>query len=63
MSFETVTGEEVNALIRGESLDRASVTDLLDQAATEDGVEMARPVKTEPAPDADIDPGTLPQPG
>ena len=63
LSFETVSGEEVNALIRGESLERTNVSDLLDDAAADNDVEMARPVKTDPKPDTDLDPGTLPQPG
>ncbi len=62
LKFETISGEEVNALIRGETLQRTGVSDLLDDAASGDGVEMARPVKTEPPPETDIDPGTLPQP-
>ncbi|MFQ5591987.1 MAG: ATP-dependent zinc metalloprotease FtsH [Phycisphaerae bacterium] len=64
LKFETITGEETNALLRGESLDRATVADLLDEAAAADrSVGMARPVKAQPRPDADIGEGTLPQPG
>lgn len=63
LKFETVTGEETNALIRGESLDRASVSDLLDGATPDNGVGVARPVKADPEPDADLGEGTLPQPG
>ncbi len=66
LKFETVSGEEVNALIRGETIDRAGVADLLDQAAKDDPVGLARPVKVDPKTSPDIGDGTsgpLPQPG
>ena len=63
LKFETITGEETNALLRGESLDRASVSDLLDDAAADDNVGVARPVKADPKPDTELGEGTLPQPG
>ncbi len=64
LRYETITGDEVNALIRGESLDRSSVSDLLDDdAASADSVGMARPVKAAPPkPGADLGGGALPQP-
>jgi len=64
LKFETITGEEVNALIRGETIDRAGVSDLLDKAAAEDNVGMARPVKVDPKPKPEMGdgPGPLPQP-
>jgi cell division protease FtsH len=64
LKFETITGEEVNAIIRGESIARASVSDLLDQADAEPGrVGMARPVTPEPRPQSDMGGGAVPQPG
>jgi len=64
LRFETITGDEVNALIRGESLDRSSVSDLLDdEAASVEDVGQARPVKAKPEPDADLGGEVLPQPG
>ena len=65
LTYETLTGEEVNALIRGESLERASVSDLLDHAAAENGVGLARPVEAEPEPKPKpkLGEGPLPQPG
>ncbi len=65
LKFETITGEEVNALIRGESLDRSSVADLLDRAdVSKTGpVGEARPIAQKPKPDTNLGDGTLPQPG
>jgi len=63
LQYETITGEEVNAVIRGEKLERASVSDLLDIADREGKPPVARPVETEDRPKTDLGPGTLPQPG
>lgn len=64
MTHETITGEEVNALIRGESLERPSVGDLLDrEAQNTPAVGTARPVKADAKPEEDLGGGTLPQPG
>jgi cell division protease FtsH len=62
LKYETVTGEEINALIRGESVERASVSDLLDSAAKDENVGAARPVKIDPEPKTDLGGGALPQP-
>ncbi len=62
LRLETLTGDEVNAIIRGESLERAGVNDLLDSAAAEPPVGLARPVKVDPKPDTDVSGGALPQP-
>ena len=61
LKFETLTGEEVNAVIRGESIERATVSDLLDGAA-KPAITMARPIGGEPRTRPEIGPGTLPQP-
>ncbi|MHC4063060.1 MAG: ATP-dependent zinc metalloprotease FtsH [Planctomycetota bacterium] len=65
LAYETVTGEEVNALIRGEALDKPSVTDLLDDAEKpKPAVGTARPVSAEPEkPGPDLSSGPLPMPG
>jgi cell division protease FtsH len=64
LKYETITGEEVNALIRGESIERASVSDLLDMPdAQGESVGLARPVKAEPEPESDLESGALPEPG
>jgi cell division protease FtsH len=60
--FETITGEEVNALIRGETLERPSVSDLLDRMADDPAVGVARPVRAEPKRGADFGGGALPHP-
>lgn len=62
LKFETLTGEEVNALIRGESLDRPGVSDLLDSAVSEGNVGVARPVSADPKPHTDLGDGAVPQP-
>ncbi len=62
LKYETLSCDEVNAVIRGESLDRAAVADLLDaaEAATSAQVGTARPVTADPKPD--LGDGPLPQP-
>jgi len=63
LKFETITGEEINALIRGESIDRPGVADLLDAAGPGPGkVGVARPVQLDPQPQAGVGQGPLPQP-
>jgi cell division protease FtsH len=61
LRLETVSGEEVNALIRGEPLERASVSDLLD-GVSGPTVGLARPVRIDPTPHAEPGAGPLPQP-
>jgi cell division protease FtsH len=63
MKYETITGEEVHALIRGESLERPTVGDLLDAEQRERKVGLARPVSAEPKASPNIGGGPLPQPG
>ncbi|NOS99258.1 MAG: ATP-dependent zinc metalloprotease FtsH [Phycisphaerales bacterium] len=63
IQYETLSGDEVNALIRGESLDRPTVTDLLDDSMPTD-VGKARPVKADATPDLNLGGGgAVPQPG
>ncbi len=61
LKYETISGDEVNAIIRGESLERPSVADLLDDASPRDDVGQARPIQADP--ETDLGGGTLPQPG
>ncbi len=65
LRLETISGEEVNALIRGESVERPGVADLLDDASPSDTVGMARPVSADQKPDGESDTNlgsALPQP-
>jgi cell division protease FtsH len=62
LKLETITGDEVNALIRGESVERTGVSDLL-AGVTEPTVGTARPVRIDPTPHAEPGSGPLPQPG
>jgi len=62
LKFETLSGEEVNAILRGESLERVGVSDLLD-GLTEPAVGLARPVRARPTPRPEPGSGPLPQPG
>jgi len=62
LKYETLSGEEINAIIRGESIERSSVSDLLDKAAENDRV-MARPVQSDSSTQTDLGGGALPQPG
>ena len=63
LKYETLSGDEVNAVIRGEPLDKPSVTDLLDGATPGSGVGKARPVSADSEPDVDMSGGdALPQP-
>ncbi len=62
LKYETITGEEVNALIRGESIERPGVSDLLDSVDADENVGMARPVSANPEPTSDLGPGAFPQP-
>ena len=62
LEFETLSGDEVNAVIRGESIERAGVADLLDDAKVSKSVGMARPVAPDPESDTEFGGGTLPQP-
>ncbi|HOW19689.1 MAG TPA: cell division protein FtsH, partial [Phycisphaerae bacterium] len=63
LKYETLDGQDVHRLIRGEPLDRPSVADLLDaeSTATRRAPEppRAKPIIAKP----DLGPGPLPQPG
>jgi cell division protease FtsH len=61
LKYETLTGEEVNALLRGESLERTGVADLLESATPDKAVRTARPIEAK-AQRPNLGPGPLPQP-
>ncbi len=61
LKFETITGEEVNALIRGETLERKSVSDLLDGEGAKAPIGTARPIQPQARSGLGTDP--LAQPG
>lgn len=65
LKYETLSGEELNAVIRGDSLERSGISDLLDQATppSADPIGYARPAKVEPKSKPDLGQGPLPQPG
>jgi len=64
LKYETLDASEVKSLIAGESLNRPTITDLLDEDHEE---RQAIPVTYEPSKDAprepDLGAGPLPQPG
>jgi len=62
LKLETITGEEVNAVIRGETLERPGVSDLLDKALPMDGIGKARPITPERKRQPEIGGDALPQP-
>jgi cell division protease FtsH len=62
LKYETLDGDEVIKIMRGEEIRRPSIGDLLDEdrsAATEAQAPSVSPTDTPP----EIGPGTLPQPG
>jgi len=63
LRYETITADDVHALLRGESIERSG-SDLADEPSARAGqVGMARPVTAEPSPGTELGGGTLPQPG
>ena len=63
LKYETLSGDEVNALIRGESIEKPTVGDLLDEDTPPEQLGEARPVPADPDPEVDMGGGSLPQPG
>ncbi|MBN1491453.1 MAG: AAA family ATPase, partial [Phycisphaerae bacterium] len=63
LKYETLSGDDVHQIIRGETLDRPTVSDLLDAdeapAARPASIPQAKPIR----PDPDLGTGPLPQPG
>ncbi|MHC4441214.1 MAG: ATP-dependent zinc metalloprotease FtsH [Planctomycetota bacterium] len=64
LKYETLDANEVHALIRGETLDRPTVSDLLDaDNATRAEDKSEKPSSKPLRPEPDMDSGPLPQPG
>ena len=63
LKYETLDATEVHALIRGDELDRPTLSDLLD--ADHDNRSSPPPLKTQPKPppEPDLGTGPIPQPG
>jgi len=61
LKFETLSGDEVNAIIRGETIEKPGVADLLD-GIPESTVGLARPIRAEGKPRPEPGAGPLPQP-
>ena len=61
LKYETLDGEEVRKLVAGESIERSTVSDLIEaeQNRREDAPPVARPIKPIPP---DEEPGPLPSP-
>jgi len=63
LKYETLDGSEVNALIRGESLTRPTVQELLDADHVGAATPVAKPVRPQAPPEPELGSGPLPQPG
>jgi len=63
LKYETLDAAEVHALIRGDSLNRPTLNDLLDADRAGTSPPMARPVRQDSTPRPELGPGPLPQPG
>ncbi len=61
LKYETLEGDEVIALMRGESIERPSIGDLLDEDRSMPGKTVESRPDTEPPPS--LGTGPLPQPG
>ena len=59
LKYETLQGEELQAIMRGESIDRTSVSDLLDKEAEATSSSTSTP---DEEPDATASDGALPSP-
>jgi cell division protease FtsH len=63
LKYETLDASEVHALIRGESLNRPTVSDLLDKDEAGTPEQAAKPAQDEPPAEPGLGSGPLPQPG
>ncbi len=63
LKYETLDASEVHALIRGETLDRPTLADLLDDDQAGMTAHPAKPAKPESPPEPELGSGPLPQPG
>jgi len=62
LKYETLDGADIERIIKGETLDKPTLADLLE---AEQATPTARPIKTAPTPPAEpeLGGGALPQPG
>jgi len=63
LKYETLDASEVHALIRGESLNRPTLNDLLDEDHTGTSQPASKPAKPASPAEPDFGSGPLPQPG
>ncbi|HSW44017.1 MAG TPA: ATP-dependent zinc metalloprotease FtsH, partial [Phycisphaerae bacterium] len=63
LKYETLDASEVHTLIRGESLIRPTVADLLDADHAGTSAAPPKPARTESRPQPELGSGPLPQPG
>ncbi|UCD30700.1 MAG: ATP-dependent zinc metalloprotease FtsH [Planctomycetota bacterium] len=64
LKYETLDASEVHALIRGESLERPTVSDILDADQADRAAQSVKPSSQPVAPpEPDLGSGPLPQPG
>ncbi|NOX58596.1 MAG: ATP-dependent zinc metalloprotease FtsH [Planctomycetes bacterium] len=65
LKYETLTGDDVHAIVRGETLNRPTISDILDAEQTNSGspVGKARPAESESDAGIDLGGGSLPAPG
>jgi cell division protease FtsH len=63
LKYETLDASEVHALIRGETLDRPTLSDLLDADQAGMTTPPVKPAKPEAPPEPELGSGPLPQPG
>jgi cell division protease FtsH len=65
LKYETLTGDDVHAIIRGETLERPTISDILDAEQSKPGsaVGKAKPADSESDAGLDLGGGSLPAPG
>jgi len=63
LKYETLDASEVHALIRGDSLDRPTLADLLDADHAGTSAPPPKPARPDSRPQPELGSGPLPQPG
>ncbi len=63
LKYETLDGDEVIAIMRGEELHRSTIGELLDEAGGKPAAPQAKPQQVEPqSPESPLGPDAMPQP-
>jgi cell division protease FtsH len=62
IKYETLTGDDVARLMAGQSLGRATVSDLLAAESKKAAEDRAAAARASPAPEPEVPPGALPRP-